>query len=139
MFNLDYQNGLFPGFYYPQELPPLIHSPTFPPPVQAAPVGYLQQAPPDPPLRPVVALDQEHLTIRLEGFLMGAILIFGLFFRRELLLGFGVVAAILAVYFYFDWSGNVARFQQAEELRMNERLLPPQAPQQHYVPRPLLF
>lgn len=67
---------------------------------------------------------------------MGAILIFGLFFRRELLLGFGVVAAITAVYFYFDWSGNIARFQQAEEFRVN---VPPQALQQHYVPRPLLF
>lgn len=139
MLNLDYQNDLFHHFYYPQDLPPLIQSPTFPPPIHLPPVGYLQQTPPDPPLRPAITFDQEHLTFRIEGFFIGAILVFSLFFRWELLLGFGVMGGLAVMYLYFDWRGNVARFRQQEELRMNGRLMPPQGQQQHYFSQPLFF
>jgi len=111
----------------------------FPPPIHLPPLGYLQQTPPDPPVRPALTFDQEHLTFRLEGIFIGALLVFGLFFRWELLFGFGVMGALAAVYLYFDWSGNVARFRQQEELRVNGILMPPQVQQQHYFNQPILF
>ena len=139
MFNLDYNYDQQVGhFYAPQPLPPLLNEPAYHPPVQVPPIGYIREAPADPPLRPAFLLDQEHLTFRIEGFLVGVILVFGLFFYGKILLFVGLVGVLAGVYFYADWRGDVARFRLEEDLRRGARLLPAPQQQQHYILQPPL-
>lgn len=135
MFSPDYRYDHFNNMYQPRPLPPLLNEPAYLPPVQVAPVGYFQQAPQDPPVRPAFLLDQEHLTFRIEGFLVGVILIFGLLFYGKIFLIVGLIAGLGLVYWYCDWRGDVARFR-VEESRRGGRLLPAPPQQQQYIIQP---
>jgi len=124
MSNQDYHHHGFhyyqqPQDYYqqPQDLPPLVNpQPFLPPaaPVQIAPIRYLVQ-PTAAPAQPAVVLDQERLKLRFEGFIVAVILIFTLLFCGKGFVFWGMAAA--GVYFYYGWSGNIARFRMEEEPR----------------------
>lgn len=110
---------------------PMGPSPLIPHLVQ--PNGILAPAPEDPPFRPAVIVDQEHLMHRGEGFGLAVVVVVALVFRGWVLISAIVGIVIFAVWKYVEFNVAVAKFYETEKFRTQGRLLPAAQPQQHYV------
>jgi hypothetical protein len=95
--------------------------------------GYLVPAPEDPPLRPSVVLDTEHLLHRMEGLFAALFLILALVMRGVVLQMFWATLGVMAFYKYTTGRAEVARFYQEEQFRASGRLFPAPMPMHHYV------
>ena len=138
-FNMDYQ--LFLRDYGGEANPIPAGAPVGEPPVGQVihlpallqPAGVMVPAPPDPPLRPAVIVDQEHLMHRGEGVAIALVVVTALILRGWILISVILGLIVVAMWKYIHFRVNVARFYETERLRAEGRILPAAPVQQHYV------
>jgi len=102
-------------------------------PTLVQPTGYLAPAPEEPPYRPAVILDQEHLMHRGEGVAITIICVIALIVRGWVLISTIVGLVVYAIWKYIQFRENVVKYYETEKLRLQGRVLPAPQPQPHYV------
>jgi len=97
------------------------------------PAGYLTQAPEEPPFRPAVLVDKEHLMNGAKGFVLASILYLTLKYKGAVLWVVIAVTVMFSIYKAVEYREEVIKWKEEDTLRRTGRFVPPAPKQQLYM------